>query len=123
MLYTHEILKAVANVKDYQNSLTTLVNTPVTNAQVETFYKNLAGVTLAEEKELSTRKRNIMDAINNSVAIEIQNTGANLFSLLQGGTRYATHEAANGSEEKLMFASAAKTSDLAHQLIFDMVNN
>ena len=64
-----------------------------------------------------------MDAINNSVAIEMQNTGANLFSLLQGVTRYTTHEAANGSEEKLMFTSAAKTSDLAHQLIFDMVNN
>ena len=64
-----------------------------------------------------------MDAINNSVAIEMQNTGANLFSLLQGATRYTTHEAANGSEEKLMYASAGKTSDLAHQLIFDMVNN
>jgi hypothetical protein len=41
MLYSHEILKAVANVKDYQNSLTTLVNTPVTAKQVETFYKNM----------------------------------------------------------------------------------
>ena len=123
MLYTHEIMKAISNVKDYHNSLTTLLKTPVTSKQVETFYHNLTGVTLAEAKEISTRKRNIMDAINNSVAIEMQNTGANLFSLLQGVTRYTTHEAANGSEEKLMFTSAAKTSDLAHQLIFDMVNN
>jgi hypothetical protein len=123
MLYTHEIMKAISNVKDYHNSLTTLLKTPVTSKQVETFYHNLTGVTLAEAKEISTRKRNIMDAINNSVAIEMQNTGANLFSLLQGATRYTTHEAANGSEEKLMFTSAAKTSDLAHQLIFDMVNN
>jgi hypothetical protein len=123
MLYTHEIMKAISNVKDYHNSLTTLLKTPVTSKQVETFYHNLTGVTLAEAKEISTRKRNIMDAINNSVAIEMQNTGANLFSLLQGVTRYTTHEAANGSEEKLMYASAGKTSDLAHQLIFDMVNN
>jgi hypothetical protein len=123
MLYTHEIMKAISNVKDYHNSLTTLLKTPVTSKQVETFYHNLTGVTLAEAKEISTRKRNIMDAINNSVAIEMQNTGANLFSLLQGATRYTTHEAANGCEEKLMFTSAAKTSDLAHQLIFDMVNN
>jgi hypothetical protein len=123
MLYTHEITKAISNVKDYQNSLATLLKTPVTSKQVDTFYHNLTGVTLAEAKEISTRKRNIMDAINNSVAIEMQNTGANLFSLLQGATRYTTHEAANGSEEKLMYASAAKTSDLAHQLIFEMVGN
>jgi hypothetical protein len=122
MLYTHEIMKAISNVKDYHNSLTTLLKTPVTSKQVETFYHNLTGVTLAEAKEISTRKRNIMDAINNSVAIEMQNTGANLFSLLQGVTRYTTHEAANGSEEKLMYASASKTSDLAHQLIFEMAN-
>ena len=123
MLYTHEITKAISNVTDYQNSLAKLLKTPVTPKQVETFYHNLTGVTLGEAKEISTRKRNIMDAINNSVAIEMQNTGANLFSLLQGATRYTTHEAANGCEEKLMFTSAAKTSDLAHQLIFDMVNN
>lgn len=123
MLYTHEITKAISNVKDYQKALTTLLKTPVTSKQVDTFYQNLTGVTLGEAKEISTRKRNIMDAINNSVAIEMQNTGANLFSLLQGATRYTTHQAANGSEEKLMFTSAAKTSDLAHQLIFDMVNN
>jgi hypothetical protein len=123
MVYTHEILKAIANVNEYQNSLKTLIDTPVTNAQAEEFYLKLTGTNLKDAKEISTRKRNILDAINNSVAIEMQNTGANLFSLLQGVTRYTTHEAANGSEEKLMFASAAKTSDLAHQLIFEMVGN
>jgi hypothetical protein len=123
MAYSHEILKAIANVNEYQNSLKTLIETPVTNAQAEAFYLKLTGTSLQDAKEISTRRRNIMDAINNSVAIEMQNTGANLFSLLQGATRYTTHEAANGSEEKLMFASAAKTSDLAHQLIFEMVGN
>jgi hypothetical protein len=123
MAYSHEILKAIANVHEYQNSLKTLIETPVTNAQAEAFYLKLTGTSLQDAKEISTRRRNIMDAINASVAIEMQNTGANLFSLLQGATRYTTHDAANGSEEKLMFASAAKTSDLAHQLIFDMVNN
>jgi hypothetical protein len=123
MAYSHEILKAIANVNEYQNSLKTLIETPVTNAQAEAFYLKLTGTSLQDAKEISTRRRNIMDAINNSVAIEMQNTGANLFSLLQGATRYTTHDAANGSEEKLMFASAAKTSDLAHQLIFEMVGN
>jgi hypothetical protein len=123
MAYSHEILKAIANVNEYQNSLKTLIETPVTAKQAEAFYLKLTGTSLQDAKEISTRRRNIMDAINNSVAIEMQNTGANLFSLLQGATRYTTHEAANGSEEKLMFASAAKTSDLAHQLIFEMVGN
>jgi len=121
-LFTNEIISTISNVEKYTSDLGKLTKIAVTQKDIDIFFKKLTGNSLADDKELTTRKRNILDKINQSVAIEMQNTGANMFSLLQGITRYTTHEMANASEEKLMFTAAAKYSDKAHELAFEYLN-
>jgi hypothetical protein len=47
----------------------------------------------------------------------MDNTGQTAFSLLQGITRYTTHNLAKGSEEVLMYDHAAKLNKIAHELV------
>lgn len=117
LLYCDEIFKTIAATEQYVNQLNGLAKRKVSKAEIDKFLTDLTGYNVAEYKDLTTRKRNILDKINQSIAIEMDNTGANQFSLLQGITRYTTHELAEGNEEILLFNEAAKMSDTAHKLL------
>ena len=98
------------------------VKVKVTDTKVQEFICNLLGFKPAELNERSTRTRNIFDAINASAAIEMSNTGKNLFSLLQGVTRYTTHDLAKGDEEAILYNRASVINRDAHQLVFAELN-
>lgn len=116
--FVDEIIQTVANINDYNRQLGDLAKIAVTQKQIDEFFLKVTGTTLKADKEISTRKQNILNAINRSVGLEIANTGANMFSVLQGATRYATHDMAKGSEEALLFNAAAKFNMDAHKLAF-----
>jgi hypothetical protein len=120
--FTNEILKAAEMTKNHVELLNQSVLKSVNQKDIDTFLTALTGYDVKEYNDLNTRKRNILDAINQSVAIEMQNTGANLFSLLQGVTRYTTHNLAEGDQETILFASAAKMNETAHQLVYAELN-
>lgn len=101
--FCNEIMKAVTSTENHVKWLNELATKKVTKEDIDQAIQAVTGYNLKEYKEMSTRKRNILDKINEAVAIEIQNTKATQFSVLQGITRYTTHELANGSEEALLF--------------------
>jgi hypothetical protein len=118
LYFTNEVIKAAAQVEDYVGLLNNASKKSVKQSDIDTFLTTLTGYNVKEYADLTTRKRNILDTINRAIAVEIQNTGANYFSLLQGITRYTTHDLAKGDEEALLFAHASKMSDEAHRLVF-----
>lgn len=118
-LFSDAIWKILGETEKYAKQLEWLATQEVTNEDVNRIIKKVTGYDYSEYAEMKTKSRNILDRINESVAIEMQNTGANKFSLLQGFTRYATHEVAKGSEEKLMFHSAAALNTKAHAAILN----
>jgi hypothetical protein len=122
LYFTNEIIGAVNGVDRYVGFLNNSVVRNVKQSDIDTFLTALTGYNVKEKEELTTRKRNILDSINRAITIEIQNTGANYFSLLQGITRYTTHDLAKGDEEALLFAHASQMSDKAHQLVFAELN-
>jgi len=122
LYFTNEIIKAVEGVDKYVGLLNNASKKSVKQSEIDAFITTLTGYSVKEYADLTTRKRNILDSINRSIVTEIQNTGASYFSLLQGITRYTTHELAKGDEEALLFAHASKMSDKAHQLIFAELN-
>lgn len=119
-LMCNEIIKAIANSDKYVENLNELVKIPVTLEQRNLFISKLTGYNVQEFKDLTTRKQNIINSIQNSIATEIETTGSTMFSLLQGITRYTTHELAGGRLEDVLFDNAAKLNQTAHQLV--MVN-
>jgi len=122
LYFTNEIIKAIEGVDKYVGFLNNASKKSVKQSEIDSFLTALTGYSVKEKEELTTRKRNILDSINRAIVTEIQNTGASYFSLLQGITRYTTHDLAKGDEEALLFAHASKMSDKAHQLIFAELN-
>ena len=78
----------------------------------------LTGYDVKAYKDLTTRKRNILDSINTAIGIEKANTGANMFSIVNGITRYTTHDLSKGSKESLYYDASAKMNVKALDLAF-----
>jgi hypothetical protein len=117
-LFCNEIYSAIGEVTEYGEALDTLFVQKVKQADIDKFLTDLTGFNVKEYKDMKTERRNILDKINSAIAIEIQNTGANKFSLLQGITRYSTHSVAKESEDSILFGHASKLNKTAHQLVF-----
>jgi hypothetical protein len=120
--FTNEIVKAAAMTESHVQLLNNATLKSIKQADIDKFMTELTGYDVKEYNDLNTRKRNILDAINQSVAIEMQNTGANLFSLLQGVTRYTTHNLAGGDIESILYARANDLNTKAHELVFAELN-
>ena len=122
MYFTNEIITAATQVDNYVELLNMVVKKSVKQSDIDKFLTTLTGYSVKDYTELTTRKRNILDSINKQMAIEIQNTGANWFSVLQGITRYTTHDLAKKNVESILFASASQMNERAHQLVFAQLN-
>ena len=120
--FTNEIVKAATMTDSHVQMLNMAVKKPILQADIDKFLTDLTGYNVKEYKDLTTRKRNILDAINHQVAIEMKNTGANLFSLLQGVTRYTTHSLAERDMESILYARANDLNTRAHELVYAELN-
>jgi len=119
MLFTEQVIKTVADTEDYVKFLGDLSKKPITQSQLDDFYMSMFGINRVNYHESHKKSQNIFDAVNQAVAIEQQNTGVNAFSLLQGITRYTSHEVAE-VEEDLYFGNAAVINENAHKLIYSL---
>ena len=117
--FTNEIIQTKLDVSNYVEKLNDLVLKPVSQEKLDLFYLSMFGINRTTYAEAHKKSQNIFDAINAAVAIESANTGSNLFSLLQGATRYFTHNLAE-EEGDLMFANPAVLNQRAHELVFSM---
>jgi len=119
LLFTEEILKASRDVENYVEFLGNLAKKSVTQEQVDDFYLRITGVNRHNYEQAHGKSQNIFNSLQNAVMIESNNTGMNAFSLLQGVTRYTSHELAE-VEEDLYFGNAANINQLAHQLVYSL---
>lgn len=121
-LFCNEIIRVLNSTSDYLETLNRLATIQYTQKEVDAFFTKVLGYSQTEYKDITTRKRNILDSINACVAIESQANGTNLYSLLQGVTRYTTHELAGGDMDKLLTDTPAKMNMTAHQAVYALAN-
>ncbi len=121
MLFCDELIEMADKSAKYVDDLSLLCSRKITQADLDKFLTKLTGFDVATYKDLTTKRRNILDRINESVAIESQNTGWTEYSLLQGITRYTTHELCGGNaeHEDLFFSNAAQLNQKAHALLLN----
>jgi hypothetical protein len=122
LTFTNEVIKASAEVENYVQFMNIASLKSIKQSQIDAFLTSLTGYSVKEYSDLTTRKRNILDSINKAIAIEVQNTGASYFSLLQGITRYTTHEVAKGDLDSVIYGHASKMNEEAHRLVFAELN-
>jgi hypothetical protein len=119
-LFCDEIGAALGNLEVHIQLLNEAVKVTYTAAMRNRFITEVFGFSDADT-ELTTRKQNILGKVNACIAIEEANTGTNLFGLLQGVTRYTSHEMAAGDMDSLMIDTAAKINKAAHKAISDII--
>jgi hypothetical protein len=77
----------------------------ITNEQIEAFRQSMFNY--KKDDEIKTKKQNMIDAFNNSLAIEQSRAGQTAWTLLQGATNYTNHAHYNSSEEFIITGSGA----------------
>lgn len=121
LTWTNEINIILGRVNGHIEELNTFAGIEVTQTTINAYLSKVTGYDVSQYNELTTRKRNILDSINAAVAIEMGNTGTNLFSLVQGVTRYTTHDLGKGNPEGILFDNGAKLNEAAHFTALQMV--
>ena len=116
------IQKSIKNSDDFMTNIGRLAEVEVSQREIDDFLTKVTGHNLKDYKNLSTKTRNVLDMINSQIAIESSNTGRNMFSLVNGVTRYTTHKMAKGNEEKLFYSSASTMNNKALALAFSELN-
>jgi hypothetical protein len=122
VIFCDEILQVLGDLPRYQAFLQRTTTIDVNTAKVNAFFKELLGYGLDEYKELTVRKRNILDRINESVAREMNDHGSSVFALIQGVTRYTTHHLAEGDPDALLLNTPEKLTRQAHSLAAAMLS-
>ena len=120
LTFTHEIGKLAQSVDNFKLFATALNSIEMTQAKIDDALTKITGYNLKDFKSLSTRKQNIVNSINDCIAIEFNDTGATAFGLLNAITRYNTHIAPSSgrdSEEYVLFDSGAKMNEKAQKYL------
>jgi hypothetical protein len=120
-LFCDEILTMLKDTQNYREFLNQAAKVQFTQEMIDAFYKKLLGYNEKGYKELTTRKRNILDKINASVGVEQRDLGPTLYALLNGVTRYTSHDLAGGVMDKLLTDNAAKLNQTANMLVNDLM--
>lgn len=116
-IYCQELTETLSKVSETSKVWQAMDSKQVDVDTVEKFTRKLAGIK-AEEKiaEISTKKRNIFNQINEAVAQEFQITGTSVWGLLNGATRYTNHFASgHENEDYILVANGAKINAIAQR--------
>lgn len=124
MVYCTELLQTVAKVAETSKVWKQMDTVQVDSATVENFARLIAGVKKDETKEnMSTRKANILNQVNEAIAQEFQVTGTTVWGLLNGATRYTNHFASGSQDEDyILVNSGAKINELAQREAIALLN-
>jgi hypothetical protein len=125
LMYCAEVLKTIAKVQETKGLWTQMNQKEVSENVVKSFAEKIAGVTKDELQtgKLSTRKVNILNQVNEAIAMEFQVTGATVWGLLNGATRYTNHFASgSGTDDFILTASGSKINELAQREAIALLN-
>jgi hypothetical protein len=114
MSFVDSIIKISNEVDSYIEVLNRLNELNVNDEYINNYINSVFGFNPKEYNDMTKKRQAVMDKINESILIEMNNTGANKFSLLQGVTRFLSH---NYNSDNLIYGVANKLNSLAHTLI------
>lgn len=86
-----DVFEAQARSNGLSELLQRLNEVKIDNKRRNEYLTKVLGFNTVEVNELTTRKRNILDKINESVELEISRSGGNLWGLFNGITHYTNH--------------------------------
>lgn len=124
LLYCEELVNTVNKVEETTKVWTAMNTKQVNESMIVNFTKKLADIKTSDKiSEQSVRKQNIYNLMRDAIAAEFNDTGATVWGLLNGATRYTNHYASgHENSEYILYATGAKTNELAQHLALEMLN-
>lgn len=117
----YDIARATDQIDDFESYLKKLNSVQVNTEKVDEFILKTLGYNEALRSELNTAKKNILDAVQESVAIEFGRTGSTLWGLVNGITHYTNHVArADDRNDYLLVGNGLKLNDTAQKIALEM---
>ncbi len=110
----NDVQKAVMQLDGLKDLYLALDKVQINQQIVDEYLKKVADLDVNLSEEWSTRKQNIYDRINESIALEFGRTGATAFGLLNGVTHYTNHVVSGSDNPDFIFVdNGAKMNDKA----------
>jgi len=115
------VSQAVSQQDQLKELYTHLNSIKVGQKEVNDFLLKVTGLDQAQYNEMNAAKRKRLDAINESVAIEFNRTGATAFGLLNGITHYTNHVVdAENRQDYLYIDSGVELNDKALKFALEL---
>jgi hypothetical protein len=112
--------KMMDSVHDLKATSQKLDKATISKEDIEAFKQSMFGYKKGDE--LSTKKKNMVDAYNLSLKEETERTGLTAWSLLQSATNYTNHKHFNASKEFIVTGSGATFNAKAEKMCLEMAN-
>ncbi|MBC7866242.1 MAG: DUF932 domain-containing protein [Gloeobacteraceae cyanobacterium ES-bin-316] len=123
-LMSEDIIKTIKNIEDLKATYTKLAMKKISKQDHEDFILKVTGMKMSDYANLSSRRQKMLDAINQSVAIEMKDAGASAWALLNGITRFTNHVANFDSKNDFLYAdSGFFMNDRAQKAAYSFINN
>lgn len=118
----NDVSKAVRQLDGLKDLYKALDKVEVNQSVVNEYLKKVMDLDIHKSEEWSSRKRNIFDAINESIELEFGRTGATLFGLYNGITHYTNHVVTGHDNADFIFVdNGAKLNDKALAFVSELV--
>ena len=114
-LLCDDVTKAIDSGDGLEANIARLNSIEINTKRKNHFIKKVLGYNLNDKEELTTRKRNILESIEDSIALEISRSGGTLWGLLNGVTHYTNHSVKTFDS---VAQSQAEYRDEVNQYIF-----
>lgn len=126
--YCNELNALILEVKAHNDRMRMMDKKEMTVFDVQKFILDLQGYnrkSLAGSDKAETKKLNILDKLEEAIAVEFQRTGATAYGLLNGVSYYTNHIAnppkGVSTEEFIRFNNGLKLNDSAQKLTLAML--
>lgn len=101
-----DVVKSINYMDNLKELYINLSNRQITQKEHEAYILAVTGLPMKQYADLSKRKQKILDAINQSVAIEMKDAGETAWALMNGITRFTNHFANFKSKDDFIYADS-----------------
>jgi len=117
----YDVAKATDQINDFEAYLRKLDKVQVNQSKVDEFLMKTIGYNEAIRSELGTAKQNILNNVQESIALEFSRTGSTLWGLVNGITHYTNHVArTDDRNDYLLVGGGLKLNDTAQKVALEM---
>lgn len=121
--FTESIIKVASRVETTNQMWSVMDSKEVNTETAENFVRKIVGIKNNEQlSEISTRKRNIYEGVNEALATEFSRTGSTVWGLLNTVTYFNNHLASGAkNDDYVLLKTGAKNIETAQKLALELI--